>query len=97
VSGFSQGDTQEEGESRLPALVDINPSLLAPDRSARQHGPMPIAPNDRESVELVKLRPAERQARFYRLAIWPDLFGWFSLAREYVIAVDTVLRVKRWI
>lgn len=45
---------------------------------------MPIAPNDRESVELVKLRPAERQARFYRLAIWPDLFGWFSLAREYV-------------
>ena len=35
------------------------------------------------SAELVKLRPAERQARFYRLAIWPDLFGRFSLAREY--------------
>lgn len=34
-------------------------------------------------AELVKLRPAERQARFYRLAIWPDLFGRFSLAREY--------------
>jgi predicted DNA-binding WGR domain protein len=34
-------------------------------------------------AELVKLRPAERQARFYRLAVWPDLFGRFSLAREY--------------
>jgi predicted DNA-binding WGR domain protein len=27
--------------------------------------------------------PAKRQTRFYRLAIWPDLFGGFSLAREY--------------
>ena len=42
--------------------------------------PQPDCP---ESAELVKLRPAERQARFYRLAIWPDLFGRFSLAREY--------------
>jgi predicted DNA-binding WGR domain protein len=31
----------------------------------------------------VKLSPAQRQARFYRLEIWPDLFGGFSLAREY--------------
>ena len=36
-----------------------------------------------ETAELVKRVPAERQARFYRLAIWPDLFGGFSLAREY--------------
>ncbi len=36
-----------------------------------------------ESAELVKLSPAKRQARFYRLEIWPDLFGGFSLAREY--------------
>lgn len=34
-------------------------------------------------AELVKRRPAEGQARFYRLAVWPDLFGGFSLAREY--------------
>jgi predicted DNA-binding WGR domain protein len=31
----------------------------------------------------VKIVPAKKQARFYRLAIWPDLFGGFSLAREY--------------
>jgi predicted DNA-binding WGR domain protein len=34
-------------------------------------------------AELVKLRPADNQARFYRLAVWPDLFGGYSLAREY--------------
>jgi predicted DNA-binding WGR domain protein len=34
-------------------------------------------------AELVKLRPADNQARFYRMAVWPDLFGGFSLAREY--------------
>ena len=31
----------------------------------------------------MKIAPAQRQARFYRLEIWPDLFGGFSLAREY--------------
>ena len=36
-----------------------------------------------EAAELVKLSPAKKQARFYRLEIWPDLFGGFSLAREY--------------
>ena len=34
-------------------------------------------------AELVKSNPAVNQARFYRLAIWPDLFGGYSLAREY--------------
>jgi hypothetical protein len=36
-----------------------------------------------EDAELVKLVPAQNQARFYRLAIWPDLFGGVSLVREY--------------
>ena len=34
-------------------------------------------------AELVKLVPAQNQARFYRLALWPDLFGGVSLVREY--------------
>ena len=42
---------------------------------------MPL--NYPDAAELVKLSPAERQARYYRLEIWPDLFGGFSLAREY--------------
>jgi len=54
---------------------------LAEDRPGGQHEAMqPIHP---EAAELVKLSPAKRQARFYRLEIWPDLFGGFSLAREY--------------
>src|SRR5690349_23762237 len=36
-----------------------------------------------KSADLVKRDPALRQTRFYRLDIWPDLFGGFSLAREY--------------
>jgi predicted DNA-binding WGR domain protein len=36
-----------------------------------------------EAAELVKISPAQRQAHIYRLEIWPDLFGGFSLAREY--------------
>lgn len=36
-----------------------------------------------DAAELVKLSPAQKQARFYRLEIWPDLFGGVSLAREY--------------
>jgi predicted DNA-binding WGR domain protein len=43
---------------------------------------MPIQPHP-DAAELVKLVPAKKQARFYRLAIWPDLFGGFSLVREY--------------
>ena len=34
-------------------------------------------------AELVKSNPAANQARFYRMAVWPDLFGGYSLAREY--------------
>ena len=34
-------------------------------------------------AELVKRNSADNQARFYRLAIWPDLFGGYALAREY--------------
>jgi predicted DNA-binding WGR domain protein len=34
-------------------------------------------------AELVKRNPAANQARFYRLSVWADLFGGYSLAREY--------------
>jgi predicted DNA-binding WGR domain protein len=37
----------------------------------------------RESVELEKVVPEENQERFYRMAIWPDLFGGVSLVCEY--------------
>lgn len=55
---------------------------LACDHTGGQHGAMQPYPSP-EAAELVKLLPAKKQARFYRLEIWPDLFGGFSLAREY--------------
>jgi predicted DNA-binding WGR domain protein len=36
-----------------------------------------------KSVDLVKREPAKKLARFYLLEIWSDLFGGFTLAREY--------------
>jgi len=36
-----------------------------------------------EAAELVKLLPAKKQERFYRLAIWPYLFcGFIDLSRK---------------
>lgn len=61
----------------------LTPSPLASERRGGQHGAMQPSPTHTEAAELVKLSPAERQARFYRLEIWPDLFGGFSLVREW--------------
>lgn len=38
---------------------------------------------NQDAADLVKVAPAMNQARFYRLEIWADLFGGFSLAREW--------------
>jgi hypothetical protein len=43
---------------------------MAFERAGGQHGAMQTTPHP-EVAELVKLAPAKRQARFYRLAIWP--------------------------
>ncbi|MEN8132443.1 MAG: WGR domain-containing protein [Pseudomonadota bacterium] len=34
-------------------------------------------------IRLVKINPEKNQHRFYQLAVWPDLFGGFSLVREW--------------
>jgi predicted DNA-binding WGR domain protein len=34
-------------------------------------------------IDLVRIEPAEGRFRFYRLALWPDLFGGVSLVREW--------------
>ena len=55
---------------------DNSPRHVAFDRAGGQHGAMQPHPAP-EAAELVKLSPAKKQARFYRLEIWPDLFGGF--------------------
>ena len=34
-------------------------------------------------VHLTRIRPELNEWRFYRVEIWPDLFGGFSLVREW--------------
>ena len=54
-------------------------TLWTGPRESGQHKIMQTA----AEAELVKCNPAANQARFYRMAVWPDLFGGYSLAREY--------------
>ena len=36
-----------------------------------------------DSVALVRIEPARKAYRFYRAALWPDLFGGVALVREW--------------
>ena len=41
---------------------------------------LPLFP---EQASLTRLRPARHEARFYRIAVWPDLFGRALLVRQW--------------
>ncbi|HYZ20906.1 MAG TPA: WGR domain-containing protein [Rhodopila sp.] len=46
--------------------------------------PPPVQlPRFPETVSLVRIRPAANEWRFYRLAVWPDLFGRALLVRHW--------------
>ena len=36
-----------------------------------------------QAIHLFRIRPERNEARFYRLDVWPDLFGGVSLVREW--------------
>jgi len=41
---------------------------------------LPLFP---ETVALTRIRPDRNEWRFYRMAVWPDLFGRALLARQW--------------
>jgi len=41
---------------------------------------LPLFP---DQASLTRLRPARSEARFYRIAVWPDLFGRALLVRQW--------------
>jgi predicted DNA-binding WGR domain protein len=41
---------------------------------------LPLFP---DQASLTRLRPARHEARFYRIAVWPDLFGRALLVRQW--------------
>src|SRR3977135_2956578 len=60
---------------------DTRPHRLTPPPPAR---PIPIQlPLFAETASLVRIRPALNEWRFYRMEIWPDLFGRALLVRQW--------------
>jgi predicted DNA-binding WGR domain protein len=57
----------------MPKPQKSRPSLPAPIQ-------LPLFP---EAASLVRIRPEENEWRYYRLAVWPDLFGRALLARHW--------------
>jgi predicted DNA-binding WGR domain protein len=51
---------------------------------------LPLFP---DQASLSRLRPARNDSRFYRLAVWPDLFGRALLARQWG-RIGTVARIR---
>ena len=57
----------------MPKPRKPHPSLPAPIQ-------LPLFP---EEASLVRIRPERNEWRYYRLAVWPDLFGRALLARHW--------------
>ena len=53
-------------------------------RKTRPDRPAPIQlPLFAEAASLVRIRPEHNEWRFYRIEVWPDLFGRALLARHW--------------
>ena len=53
-------------------------------RQTRSGRPAPIQlPLFAEAASLVRIRPERNEWRFYRIEVWPDLFGRALLARHW--------------
>lgn len=53
---------------------------LFPDLPPRNSAPV-VRP--RADIALTRIRPERNEWRFYRLGLWPDLFGQVCLVREW--------------
>jgi predicted DNA-binding WGR domain protein len=75
---------QERGANR--AGYDIFPRVKSPKRRkispARPPAPVQL-PLFAEAASLIRVRPERNEWRFYRLEIWPDLFGHALLVRQW--------------
>ncbi len=54
------------------------PALPAPDAHRE-----PVLERVRVGILLTRVRPERNEWRFYRLELWPDLFGHMCLVREW--------------
>ena len=63
--------------------LSLFPDLPAP--APRSPGDRPASVPDlvRAGILLTRIRPEQNEWRFYRLELWPDLFGQVCLVREW--------------
>ena len=54
----------------------------SPHRPPARPAPIQL-PLFAEAASLVRVRPAQKEWRFYRMEIWPDLFGRALLLRQW--------------
>ncbi len=60
------------------------PRIHAQRRTQRRRRPAPVQlPLFAETASLVRIRPEHREWRYYRMEIWPDLFGRALLVRQW--------------
>jgi predicted DNA-binding WGR domain protein len=53
-------------------------------RKPRPRQPQPVQlPLFAETASLIRIRPEHREWRYYRMEIWPDLFGRALLVRQW--------------
>ena len=58
----------------------VNPAHFAGKAPMAEPFQLPLFP---DQASLTRIRPARNESRFYRLAVWPDLFGHALLARQW--------------
>jgi predicted DNA-binding WGR domain protein len=63
----------------MDAVCRTNPASLRNSAVAESFQP-PLFP---ESASLARIRPEKNEWRYYRLAVWPDLFGRALLVRHW--------------
>jgi predicted DNA-binding WGR domain protein len=86
VSHFARNPASDE---RFPVAVATSSRYTSRDDMPRRRKHLPARPTPiqlplfAETASLVRVQPALNQWRYYRMEIWPDLFGRALLVRQW--------------
>ena len=76
--------TRTDSDARTAPLPLHFPDLMPRRRTSGPQRPAPLQlPLFAETASLVRIRPDRNEFRYYRLDVWPDLFGCALLVRHW--------------